>query len=234
MGFGSSKPKRNLFYVALKTAEKGGPLRPHFKITRYENKVKIDLADETEIFGKLVKLGHESYTHKDGTTESALLYIIDGDQLMKVSVNADSMLGRSIMNTIIGTQKFGEINIRVYINKKEGQDPMPGVYITNDGQKTSWKYDYAQELSPLIQTYPDPKNKGKFLKVYHDVNDLLMKGWNETAPIVEKHAKEMGYETINDKYEGTHTTEASHQQEPETSFENTVNNEVEGVDDLPF
>jgi len=231
MGFGSEKPKRNLFFVTLKTQDKDGPLRPHFKIIRYENKIKIDLPDETEIFGKLVKLGYETHTWKNEVIESILFYLVDGEQLLKVGVALDTMLGRSIMNTIAGTKIFEDFNMRVYITKpKDGKDPMPGVYITNNGQQTVWKYDYKKDLTPLITQAPDPKRRGVMVNVYHTVNDLLLKSWKETMPIVENHAKEMGFETINDKQNKPATSA-----EPESSFENTVNHEtVENVDDLPF
>lgn len=230
MGFGSEKPKRNLFFVTLKTQDKDGPLRPHFKVVRYENKIKIDLPDETEIYGKLVKLGYDTHVWKDETIESIVFYLVDGEQLMKVGVALDTMLGRSIMNTICGTQVFDDFNIRVYVTKpKDGKDPMPGVYITNNGEQTQWKYDYALDLKPLITQYPHPKQKGKMLNSYLTVNELLLKDWKETMLIVEKHAKEMGFETINDKADKPADTK-----EPESSFEDIMNTTTEGTDDLPF
>lgn len=198
MGLGSEQPRRKIYYLgprAQKIVNGAKIIDPHFVVEmRDENGAKHKLPEERRVSGKLLSIGHGEYEYpKDSgkKIKSVHLYLIDGASLFKVEGSVNSNMLRSLMNTVAGTQKFGVMEIALYV-----KDGFPNLFVSNDNQKTEWRFDYKKELAPLITEAPDPQDETKTVKIYHTVNKMLWEAWIATEPIVAAHAKVMGYDKM--------------------------------------
>lgn len=195
MGLGSSTPRKKTYYLRFKSNKevKGVKvLQPHFATVLYdENGQKTVLDDEIKVSGYLCSIGHSQREWPKDSGDMVMsieLTLVEGDALYKVQFGAYTNVGRSIMNTICGTQIFNYFEVRVY-----AKDDFANAFITNDGQKCKWKFDRETDINPKIVLAPDPQKPGKQVKIYHAVNDMHMAAWKETEPIVAEHARKMGY-----------------------------------------
>ena len=84
--------------------------------------------------------------------------------MYKIESSYDTGIARNIMNTIIGTREFDVLRISLYAKDDENGVSQPKVFVTNNGEKTAWKYEYEKDIKPLVREVEDPKRPGKTVK----------------------------------------------------------------------
>jgi hypothetical protein len=221
MALGSQTPRRKRYFLSLQ-AKKDNVLAPHFRVQTRENNQTITLNDEVEFSGNLLSLGHGQYEHEGKTQRTIIIILVDGDNEYKLEVNTNTNTGRNIMNRFIGpTGTFGWIVIRTYLKDQK----YVGIHITSDGQRLEWKYS-ADDVKDKIDTYPDPQNEGKFIKVYHKLNNLLLNDWIKIEAHVAESAREKGLDKINDDKEAPHSAPPAQHQQEERGLQEELDNMV--------
>lgn len=186
MGLGSSEPRREVFYLAMK-AKRDKDLDPHFAVSKRENSKTIKLNDETEVSGYLIAIGHSKYEWPKNSGEhvdTLSLRLIDGAAEFKVETSVDTSLARNLMNKIVGVGAWGWIKLRLYQKNEYAQ-----LYVSNDDQPMPWRFDYETELKPLVREVEDPKKPGKYVKVYNKITELLFNEWIRCERLVQENAR---------------------------------------------
>lgn len=187
MGLGSTEPRREIFYLAIRTKDENKQLDPHFAVTQRENNKTITLNNENSVSGYLIGINHGKYEWPKNSgdwMETISMRLIDKGAEFKVEVSVDTVLGRNMMNRIVGIRDWGWVKVSLYAKNEYAQ-----MFIGNNDQPMNWKYDYVKELKPLVQELPDPRKPGKTIVLYNKVNELLLSEWVKCEALVRDNAK---------------------------------------------
>lgn len=195
MGLRSQEKQQKLYFMSyMNKKEENGKeiLSPHFRVSlRDTDGTTKKCPDETGVSGYLVATAHGEYEWPKDSKKmipKIILFLVDGEDKFKVEMNARNSIARSLMNTIIGTPDLSVVKLSVYVKNDH-----PNIYITNNDEKCTWKYDYEKDLKPLVREVEDPQNPGQMVKVYHAVDAKLMNDWIALEPVIAKRAKEQGW-----------------------------------------
>lgn len=197
MALGSETKRRVLYYLTMKSQNKDKQVDPHFEVSRRNADGSTDknLPKEVEVSGKLLKISHREFEFEPSSGggkrkgKSVSVHLLDGETEYKIEANINTGMGRDLMNKIISTSMFGTIVLRLYENK----GGFPNLYVENNGESLGWKYQYKEELAPLVDLMVDPSNpEGDKIKVFTKVNNKLLEDWSRHEPIVAENAKRNG------------------------------------------
>lgn len=186
MGLGSSEPRREIFYLAMK-ATRDKKLDPHFAVTKRENNKTIQLNDEYSVSGYLIRINHGKYEFPKNSgefVETVAIHLLDGGAEFKIETSVNTSLARNLMNKIVGINNWEWVTLRVYTKNEFAQ-----LFVGNNDQPMPWRFDYEKELKPLVEEFPDPQKKDKMIKVYHKINALLLNEWVKCERLVQENAK---------------------------------------------
>ncbi|MGC3945377.1 MAG: hypothetical protein QM762_12825 [Chryseolinea sp.] len=243
MPLGSKEPPRpSIIYLSPRAMDKEKKVYPHFSVSKREGGQTVPQPDEFSVSGHLVEIGHGKYEYPKNSgawVETIFLLLVDGAEMYKIEGSADTSLMRNLMNTVIGTKDWDFMRIRLYAKKDQQGNDNANIYITNNDQKTVWAFDYEKDIKPLVKQYPDPKVRGKMLKSYLDVNDLLMKHWTELEPYVKERARKMGYGVAPAAQSQQHMDQSSRDAVENLKEDDLVQfdangNSLSSNEDLPF
>ena len=251
MPLGSKEaPRRKVIYLTPRSQDKDKKIYPHFSVSHRVNGNTVQLEDETAVSGYLVGIDHGGYEYPKNSgvwIKTFSILLVDGEDLFKIEGSCDTGIARNIMNSVLGTKEFDVMRISLYSKDDEQGITQPKVFISNNGEKTKWKYEYEKDIKPLVREAEDPKRPGKTVKIYHAVNAMLLNDWIEMEQAVADRAKAMGYilpidtTTVRKPGEGVKATEHL-----TPAVQEDVNNlrmedlepafpeEHHGADDLPF
>lgn len=124
-------------------------------------KLKINKETDTPVFYKMEKKGDswveseqfnkaegvlkgikvETYTHEGKEKMSMKITLQDGDEQIIVSAGFNYAT-RSMLNSIAGCNSIGLLELKA-AKWGKGEKKYPTIFVTNNGQKTSWKYQMA-------------------------------------------------------------------------------------------
>lgn len=169
-------------------AKKDNKLNPHFRVQKKEENQIITLKDETEVSGYLYKIAHGSYEYESKTQRTISMHLVDGDDEFKIELNINTNTGRNIMNRVIATQEFGWVVIRVYLKDEK----YVSVFMENDQNRMEWAYK-PDDVKHLVKEVPDPADPSKKIKIYHELNSMLLDKWIAHEPIVAENARKKGF-----------------------------------------
>lgn len=193
MGLGSKEKEPRIYYMSMR-GTKNKVVNAHFRTqVREPGAAIVDLPDETKVSGLMRAVGHNEYEFPKNSglkQKTIIIYLVDGDDHFKVESNIDSVMGRSLMNSLLGTKDFDNLKISLRVKNE-----MPAISVFNNDQKTEWKYDYTEKLKPMVYEVEDPKT-GKPVKVYRKVNELLWNDWLVYESYVAKRAANLGYDKL--------------------------------------
>lgn len=121
------------------------------------------------IEGRLVSIAHSSYEYQGEQKTKIIIGLDDGNEEMSLEGNFNSLV-YSILNSLAGTNNLGNIEINVWLSKElvNGKN-FPKCAVKNDGDKTTWKYDWnnvpkAKDVKVGNKTYKDDSDVVEFWK----------------------------------------------------------------------
>lgn len=96
--------------------------------------------------GEIISLTHSSYEFEGETKNKFIMTLRDKEGDMQLEGNFNS-LAYSLFNSLAGTNNLGDIEISVWLDKeiREGKQ-YPKLGVKNNGGKTTWKYDWANDI----------------------------------------------------------------------------------------
>jgi hypothetical protein len=144
MGFGNtSDENKNVYYVKIKGLKQEHEGAPWIGLEQKVGDDYKEVQKSTWINGWLSKAAVDSYEYKGKQTKTIELTLEDGDDkyILQSSYN---QLSRSLINSLLSTNEYGDIKISVYLNKSK----FKSIYVENNGQKMEWKYK-IEELKPM-------------------------------------------------------------------------------------
>jgi len=154
-----------------------------------------------KIDGYVKKLEVKSYEYQGKPKESLNIQMEDSNGVtMFVQVGLTSSPATNFLNTLAGTENLGLITIETGQPKEYQGKSYPTMYVKNNGQKTNWKYNTADDtfkLIPKVESKTDEDgnvikkgvkaNTDFWKKVIEDINKKLSKS-NEDV-LVNKEQK---------------------------------------------
>jgi hypothetical protein len=123
--------------------------------------------------GKFKKLELSNYYSEvlDKELENINLYLSDDDGEYKLSTSWTT-LGRTLINTLAGEEKLGELTIQVYAKEDANRKTRPRIAIYNNNEKTNWKLS-IDEQKALVE--PITKKDGTFVSNDYTALDEKLK-----------------------------------------------------------
>jgi len=215
MAHGTSGLKNALFFkIKTKNCD------PHFEVKKRTDSGYVTLENDTFIEGHLIKVVKSPYKYEGDEVRAFTLHLKDGEELYVLGCSYTN-ISRSLINCLANMEFPGKIKLSLY---KKKDSSYAALYVENDGEKVSWKYEY-DEWSDLIVV--SEGTKGKQHKDFDALDDYFEEIlFTEVAPRVSEsntyEAQEASKPPVSKEIQ---------QEETESSSEEKLN---EATDDLPF
>lgn len=230
---------KKTYYVKFRGLKKDSPDKPHIQA---EEKVGTSYVPLEEKWGFIegritrAEVGVFSWEGKDNKT---FKLTFEDEENRYVLDSSYSMVGVSLVNSLLSLEEFGLINVGIYLNKSG----YPALSVKNNGEKVNWKHD-----PEFLKSKKEPiKNKKGEVIQYDDAElvELLeqeFKGWiipraNAVVPSSAVHSEAKQEESQEE------TLASTNQPSEETMIEKIkkgkkLKEKAEGkeddFDDLPF
>lgn len=135
-GFGTKKPQlAGLFNIKVRNQTD-----PYITEVEKKDGQWVGVQEAKDITGDLHDFRFDSYEYRDEKVDTLeMIMDIGREAPVKVQMNVDNGMGRSLINTLSGIENLPgkELSINVYTNK----GGYASIYIEVDGEKVSWKFD---------------------------------------------------------------------------------------------
>jgi len=170
-----------LYYAKVKGMKEGEQVHFHLSAKKPDGTIE-DIGQEKKLTGMLVSAKHRQDTYQGQVYDKISIILSDsgagdGGESYYISVNAATGIGRSIINSLLSTDKYvAPITISLY-NTKDGGYPNVGMYY--GGDRMNWKYsmeDQAKYVSVTKEKVKDASGKvvTKDKKNYLELNEFLL------------------------------------------------------------
>lgn len=145
----SNESKSHRILASMKTIKEGEVSTPYFIIRDKVNGEWVDKEKFKTFTATPYDIELGSYMWKNSPVDTVKLHLKDGIDNVQLEFNLDNGLSRSLLNTLLGEEKIGQIAMSLYVNGKG----YPSIGIENNGSKTQWKYKFDE--------FPAVKKKAK-------------------------------------------------------------------------